>query len=213
MGDDHQLLPGEHIPHTRQGTVAAVAFDGDQTLAAAILRAIILHGRALPIAVGGDGQQVGLCILGIHHDHAHDLFACGQVNAPNPARRAAHAAHLLLRKANGHAVGGRQNHVPGAVGFPHVYKMLTLEQRDGANTGLSGSREIRQRSALDHAQVGGESQIAAFAELPDRNHGVDAVPGLDLDEVHQGFALGGAAGLGDPVNLQPIELAALGEHQ
>ena len=93
--------------------VALGRLDRDDPLAAAPVHGKFLDGGELAVAVLGSDQDQA---LGIRDDQRNDAFAFGHADAPYAGRVAAHGADVLLREADGLAVGREQHDVAAAVG-------------------------------------------------------------------------------------------------
>ena len=76
-----------------------------------------------------------------------------------------------------------------------------------------GRENKRQRGLLHRPETRRHEDELAFLELLDRQHGADALAFLERQQIHDGLAARSAAGLRQLIDLEPIELAAVGEAQ
>ena len=93
-------------------------------------------------------------------------------------------------------------------------KLVPLLQAQGPDTALPGGVDALEGDALHGAHPGGHHQVLVrLLQAPDVEHGGDALPVLQGEHIDDGGTLGGAAGLGDPIALEPVHLADVGEEQ
>src|SRR5699024_3114757 len=171
---------------------------------------ILVHLGALAVAVLGDHQHL---VIPLGPGGAHHPVALPQLDAAHAAGVPAHAAHVVLVEADGHAVVGGDEDGLIAVGLPHADELVPLLQGDAADARLAGGVDGGELDALDGAAAGDHHQVAILGEVPQVDHGGDLLVGLDGQDVHQVGALGGAAGLGDLVALLPVNPALVGEEE
>src|SRR5699024_6621497 len=159
------------------------------------------------IAVLGDGKDGG---VGDGPHPADDKVPFPELDAPDAYRGAAHGAHVALPEADGHAVVGGDEDVVLAVGLQDGPELVPLRPgehalADGASVpggGLVGG--------LHGAAAGEREEVAVLVMVPAVEHSGDLLPRLELEDVVQVSALGGAAGLGDLVPLLPVHPAGAG---
>ena len=182
----------------------------DNAAAAAVMDREVLDRGALAVAVLGDGQHLRALACARRADH---IVALGQTDAAHAGGLAAHRAHLGLGKGDGAALVGGDQDILLAVGQAHVDEQVIFCQAERAQAGLADVLQVAQDDALDNAAAGDKDHVLVVGKFPDGEHGRDLLAGLDLQEVYDVLPLCGAAGLGDLVSLELVDLAVVGEEQ
>ena len=91
--------------------------------------------------------------------------------------------------------------------------MVVLAKPDGDDPRGERPRKGSQRRLLDRAQAGGEKHVAVVLELADGQDRVDPLVLLQRQQVDDGPAPGARTRLGNPVDLEPVDLSAARETQ
>src|SRR5690606_93871 len=134
-------------------------------------------------------------------EHADDGGAVGELDPLDAGGRAAHVADVVLREADGHAVGGDEQEVVGAGGQADAEQGVVLAEADGDDAGAVDVGVGLEGGAFDDAVAGDEGEVvAAGLEVLDGQVGAGALAGAEVDEVDDGPALAGAAHLGQLVD-------------
>ena len=109
---------------------------------------------------------------------------------------------------------GGDEHVLAAVGLQHGDEGVPLVQAQGPDAAGPDVLQGRHRQALHRAPAGDHEQIQLLlGKVPEVDHGLDPLPRLHLEDVHDVGALGGLAALGDLIALLAIDLARVGEEE
>src|SRR4029079_15822948 len=108
LGDEHQLVVGEHFLYGDGVTGFLRAMHGDDALPAALLNAVLIDRRALAHALLRHHEEVGLAL---DHDHADHLVVRPELDPLHAGRVATHLARILFVEANRQAVPPGQHHV------------------------------------------------------------------------------------------------------
>ncbi len=116
-------------------------------------------------------------------------------------------------EADGLAATGAQNHFALTVGKLDADQAVVVAQVNRDDAAGARPRECGERSFLDGALAGRHEHEMLLVVLLHGQHGVDFLALLQRQQVPHRFAAGVVARLWQLVNLQPIDLAAIGEAQ
>ena len=208
-GDEHDLVVGVDQHGADLLAVALGATDGQHALAAAPLGGEVLHRGALAVAVLGDRQHGA----GAGHHQRDDPLPVLQGDAAHALGVAPGGTDLVLAEAHRLAGGGEQHQFLVAVGEIDPDEDVVVRQVHGDDAAGQGTGELGQRGLLDHTLAGGHEDEEPRLVGAHREHGVDALALLQRQQVDHGPAAGGAARLGQFVDLEPVDPAAAGEAQ
>ena len=213
VDDQHVVLVADHLdPHHWTGFLGdIIALQAKSApLLGPVGADILVHVGALAVAVFGDHQHL---MVPLGPGGPHHVVAGAQVDAPDAGGVPAHAAHVGLLEADGHAVVGDDQDGLVAVGLPHADELIPLVQGDAADARLACSVDGGELDALDGAAAGDHYQIAVLGEFPQVDHGGDLFILLDGQHIDQVGAPGGAARLGDLIALFAVDPALVGEKE
>ena len=185
-------------------------------LGAAPLDRVLGDRGALAVAVLGDHEQLGVVAGDVHGQHAVRLAAdlAGDVHPLDAGGVATHRAHRLLREARGVARLRDQQQVVVARGQPHLDQLVAVTDLDRDDPVGPDRRVVGGELGLLDLSLGGrEDQVLALAEVAGGLHRHHPLAVAQRQHVDQGPALRGARALRQLVDLQPVDLAAVGEEQ
>ena len=208
-GDEHDLVVRVDQHGADLRAVALGAADGPQALAAAPLGRELFHRGALAVAVLGHRKHRARA----GDEQGDDVLTRLQGDAAHALGVAPGGAHVGLAEAHRLARGGEEHQLLLAVGEGDADEVVVVGQVHGDDAARQGAGEGAQRGLLDHALVGGHEDVEPGLVGAYRQHGVDALFRLQGQQVDHGPTAGGAARLGQLVDLEPIDPAAAGEAQ
>src|SRR5256712_7127189 len=208
--DDQDVVAVVHLEHGDDGAVAAAGLDVDDALAGPPLQPVLVEGRPLAEAALGDGEDRDAFLHDVGGD---DLVAVVELDALHAAGAPAHRAHLFLREPDDHAELGRDHDLAPAVGPPGGHDPVVVVQADALDPAGPRVRIGLELGFFHLALLGGEQDVAAGGEIAHRHARRDHLAFAEREEVHHGLALGLAPALGNLVDLQPVDLAAVREEE
>ena len=115
-----------------------------------------------------------------------------------PLPRAADLADVGFVEADGEAVAGAQKHVLLAVGHLGRDKLVALFKGDGDDARRPGVAVGLELGLLDDALLRGHEDEVVRREFTHRQRRRYPLVRADLEQVHDGLALGLPARLGEP---------------
>src|SRR4029453_15033550 len=209
-GDDEEVVAAPDLDHADHRAVAAGGLDVDDPLAGPALQPVLLERRALAEAALGDGEDLRALLHDVGADH---LIVVLHLDAAHAGGAAAHRPDLFLGEADGHAELGGDHHFTVAVGTARRHQLIAILQADGLDAARARVRVSFQLGLLHLALARHEEDVAAGVEVADRHAGGDVLPLAQREEIHHRLALGGPAPFGNLVDLEPVDLARVGEEQ
>src|SRR5579884_1777463 len=210
LADGHDFGGFAHGQNRHHRPVAFAGLDVDDAAAAARLQPVLAEGGALAVAVGGDRENQLLVVA--RQLHAHDLVAFRQRHAAHAARRPAHRPHVFLGEADAFALPRRQEDLPRPIAQTGVDQLVAVLHAHGDDAGRARVREFLHRRLFDHALAAHHHDVFALAlEILHRQHGLDLFAFLNRHQAVHRPSLGVGRGVGDLIDLQPIDAAAVGE--
>ena len=108
---------------------------------------------------------------------------------------------------------GAQDHLVAGLGAGHADELVPLVEAQGDDPAAQGPPERRQLGLLDRAAAGDHQQALVLAELADRDQAGDLLPLAELQQVDDRPAARGPGGHRQVVDLQPVDLAVVGEEE
>src|SRR5579875_4004423 len=211
LADGHDFGGFAHGQNRHHRPVAFAGLDVDDA-AAARLQPVLAEGGALAVAVGGDRENQLLVVA--RQLHAHDLVAFRQRHAAHAARRPAHRPHVFLGEADAFALPRRQEDLPRPIAQTGVDQLVAVLHAHGDDAGRARVREFLHRRLFDHALAAHHHDVFALAlEILHRQHGLDLFAFLNRHQAVHRPSLGVGRGVGDLIDLQPIDAAAVGEDE
>src|SRR4029434_10096585 len=210
IADHHDVVGLGHLVEADPGAGLVGHLHGDDPHAAPSLNAVLVGGRALAVAVFADGQDRG---AGIDDLHAHHPIALLEAHAAHARSGAPHGAGFILVEADGEAVPGSNENILRAVGDPRLDKLVTLIDAHGDDAPRAGVGIGHELGFLDRALARRLDDVTALNALLHRHDGGHLLVGGHVHHIHDGLSLGGATGLGNVIDLQPINAALGGKNQ
>src|SRR5205823_13951161 len=182
LGRDHEnVVTASQLQHADHGAVATAGLDVDDALARAALQAVLVERRALAVAAQGDREDLRALLHDVGRD---DLVTLVHVDAAHAGGAAAHRAHLVLGKPDGHAELGGDHHLArpiGAAGGDHLVAVLEADGLDAAGPRV---RVGLQLGLLDLPLPGDEQHVAPGVEVAHGDAGGDGLALAERQDIH-----------------------------
>src|SRR5580704_15519183 len=239
--DDFAVVADQHdlagFVDLRDGDDFADALGGlhvDHAFAAAVGQAVFVGGRALAVAVFGDGKnqlafdgcvnRFGFTLdlflggrggvrlgRGGHADYVVFLF---QVDAPDAIGGAAHGADVAFVEAHGHAFVAGEEYDLVAIGDANRDQFVAVFNVDRVDAVGAHVHELAQLRFFYQTFARREEDIFIFfLEITHRHQRLHGFAGLQADQVADVFALACGADVGNFVDVQPVDAALVGEDE
>ena len=212
-GGEHDLVGVGYLGHGDDRSVAVAGLDVDQALAAAVLGAVFRQHGALAIAVAADRQQAGRVVAAVGDHHADDLVSLLEADPLDAVGGPAHGTDVGLVEPDRHAGAGAEDDLVAGLDPGHADELVSLVEPQGDDPSAQRAAEGRQLGLLHGPAAGDHHQALVLAELTDRNQPRDLLPLGELKQVDDGPAAGGPGRHGQVINLDPVDLAVIGEEQ
>src|SRR6185437_378407 len=205
--DEHELLSRRDLERRDHGAVALARLLRDDTLAAATMAWELIERGELPVAVlrGGEDETVA------DDDESDELLSLAESHPAYPGCIAAHRAHLLLVEADRLAATRAEDDLPLSVGERDADEPVIVVQIDCDDAACARPRERGERRLLHRALFGGHEDEVLLIEALHRQNRVDLLAFLERQEIHHRPPARAAAGERELVDLQPVDLPAVGE--
>src|SRR6185437_15719771 len=164
------------------------------------------------VAALGDAEDE---LLRIARDlHADDHVPRVQLHAAHAVRDPPHRPHVGLLEADALAFAGGEEDLALAVAELGLDQLVALVHAHGDDAPGPRVREVAHHALLDGASAGDhDDELVLALEILDRQHGAHFLALLQRDQTVHRFALAGRAGVGNLVDLEPVDAAGVGEHQ
>ena len=184
---------------------------GTYALPATAATGEVVHRGALPESPVGHGEEH--VVVALDRACTDDQVVAQQPDPPDSARRTAHGTHVLLREPDSLAVARHHEQVVASRGREHPHQLVAVAQSDRYQTIAARAVIGVECGLLDHTLAGHEEEVAVCLVVAGVDDRFDALLGGEVEQVHDGLALGIAVPLWDPVGLEPVDLAPIGEEQ
>src|SRR5581483_3738643 len=184
--------------------------DRPDTLPTTTLPVEVLELRPLAVPRVGDDQHGDVVATRVE---GHDLVARTQLHAAHAGGGAAHRAHVVLAEADALAELRDHEDVVAPVRGDDLHELVAVAQVDGDETGTQRRVVLVELRLLHLALLRGEEEEAVRLVVARVDDGLDALLGLELQQVHDGGAARGALLHRDLVRLEPVHAPAVGEEQ
>ena len=211
VADEHQILLARD--HSQAGEIARPVrqHHGEHALSAPAVQRVLVKLRALAHALFGHGEHGG---VRPHLDHIHHCVVPLQRNGAHAGGRAAHGAHIVLRKAHGLALLRGDEEFVVAVRELHRDELVALAEVLGDQPALSDVLKLGQRGFLNHALPRRHDQEAVGVRIArQRDGGRNLFAALQLQQVYNRDALGRPPGLGNGIALDAEYATHIGKEQ
>ena len=217
-GDEHDLIVRFHGQRAADLACLGCGLHGDDALAAARLRAVLVELGSLTDAVLAGYEQCG---VPSHDGRSNEAILLAEPNASHAGSSAAHRADVLLVEPNALAVAGDQHDLVVAGGQLDGDEAVALVDADGVDAGAANVGVGAQRGLFHRAALGGEEEEVlllpreVFLVRPqvglDTDERSDFLAGLQLKHVGDVSPLGRAAHVWNLVHAPDVHTAGGGE--
>src|SRR5918994_1449806 len=213
VGDDHELVESwTDDPHAGQFAAFSVGLHGDDPLAAASLGPVLREGRALAETALGEYEKIRR-VVGDHVHREHDVVFAERYSL-HPGRGAAHRSRVRLLEADALPVAAHDNDLIALRGVADGDQLVVAGEVDRDDpVVLQGRVVLLEPGLLDDASLGREEQILGLRELFCGEDGSDVLALREGKHVGDVPALGRPAHAGELVDLEPVDLALVGEEE
>ncbi|OQC61608.1 MAG: hypothetical protein BWX50_01660 [Euryarchaeota archaeon ADurb.Bin009] len=171
------------------------------------MAAELIEVRPFPESLLRDGEEVVV----LDHRYRLKSIAVAEPDPPHAHGVAADRADGLLVEPEALPEPRRQDQLLVPVGRLHIHQFVAVAEVDGVDPGLPGPRELIERHLRDRSAPRRKEEEVVGPELPHRDHRGHALSAVEVQEVDEGLALAGPLPLGEVVDLQPVDLAPVGE--
>ena len=175
-----------------------------------LLDSVLFGLRALAVSLLGNGQDGGAVVDDGHPD---DRIVIVETNAAYADRGPPHRAHVARLEADRHALLRAEQEILLVRRQTGGDDLVAVGDARADDAGRSRPGVFGERCLLHRAPARASDDEEPFGELP---HGQDG-GGLfvlgHLHDVDHRLAAGGTAAERKGVNLHPVDLAQVGEHQ
>src|ERR1039458_8430259 len=210
-GDDDDVGIILDLEHVDDGAGALVDLHIDDALTGTGLEAVVTGGGALAHAVFSDGKDQAILGDDLHGD---DGVVGGEAHRIDAGGGAAHGAHVAFGKLDGHAVaGGDEDQVRAGAELGRDELVVIRLEADGDDAARERVVELGELALFDDSELGGHDDELIGRELPNGQEGLDGLVFLERDELADVLALTGRTGVGNVIDLQPIEAALVCEDE
>src|SRR5690606_15795806 len=133
----------------------------------------------------------------LRNNQGDNVVAFRHFDTTDTTGRPTHRANLFFLEAHGFAGGGEQHDFGRTIGNGGADQGIPLIEIQGNQATAARTREVRQRSLLDHTGRGGHQHKLVFRVIPYRQEGGNTLTFVQRQDVHHGPATGAAAATGN----------------